>query len=138
MQPVNRSRSERMSGEGLGSFFYSCFVKPSFLLLENRNDLVYSRRCMTRPPPTPANEPHARSSREDAVRVSRNAQTGIPRRATLDILATILGISRYGYRYCTLYVSSFGEGKTPRGRATANEREARWCAPLCLSGGSEP
>jgi len=58
---------------------------------------------------------------------TRNVQTGIlPRRATLDILTTILGISRYGYRYCTLYVSSsLGKGKT-RQEGGEREREVRY------------
>lgn len=54
--------------------------------------------------------------------------------ATLDILTTILGISRYGYRYCTLHVSSpsLGEGKTRQGGGEG-EREVRY-APryVCL------
>jgi len=117
-QPVNRSRSRYVSQ------FRSVLL---FLLLSNRafsampeRLRIYSRRYITH-----LHEPHRRTSRAYRATFKQASHVAL----TLDILATILGISRYGYRYCALYVSSPGrrDTKTPQvGGAPGGGRRGRF------------
>jgi len=118
-----------------GAFFYSCFCQTELPPRCRERLRIYSRWCITH-----LHEPHRRTTRAYRATFKQASHVAL----TLDILATILGISRYGYRYCALYVSSPGRGdrKTPQDggrRGGGSEREdSSECASLCLSGGSEP